>query len=64
MDASTSMNSIKHTSETVSRTVGHMRDQIDDSDQRLRAFVREYPLTSFLAAVAAGYLVARLAWRL
>ena len=55
---------MSQTSEAVSRTAETLRDRLDDTDQRVRAFVQEYPLTSFFAALAAGYLLARLVSRL
>ena len=55
---------LSQTSDAVSRTAETLRDRFGDTDQRVRAFVQEYPLTSFFAALAAGYLVARLASRL
>lgn len=50
-------------SETASSSLGSAREKIDETDRRMRAFVQEYPLTSFFAAVAAGYMLARLATR-
>ena len=55
---------MSQTTEAVSRTAEKIRDRLDVTDQRVKAFVQEYPLTSFFAALAAGYLVARLASRL
>ena len=55
---------MSQTTEAMSHTADKVRDRWDATDQRVRAFVQEYPLTSFFAALAAGYLVARLASRL
>jgi hypothetical protein len=43
----------------VESRVERVRGEFADVDRRLRHFVRERPLTAVLAAVIAGYVVAR-----
>ena len=52
---------IRSASAALSRTA-EMARRLDE--KRIRAFVAEYPLTSFFAALAAGYFTARIASRL
>ena len=60
MDASNSMDAVQQATETAARALGRMRERVNGSEQPLRTFVQEYPFTAFFAAVAAGYVVARL----
>jgi hypothetical protein len=53
---------IRSATAALSRTAENARRRVDE--QKVMAFVAEYPLTSFFAALAAGYLTARLASRL
>jgi hypothetical protein len=41
-----------------------VRGEVGDVDRRLREVVEQYPLASFLGAVAIGYLVARVTSRI
>jgi hypothetical protein len=47
-----------------SQRLAEAREEINDLDRRARRFIQERPLMAVLAAVAGGYLVARLAHRL
>jgi hypothetical protein len=60
----TATETARQAADTIGRTAGRVRDRLDLTDRRVRDFVQEYPLTSFFTAVAAGYLVARLANRI
>lgn len=40
-----------------------VRGEIGDLDRRLRSAIDQYPLATFLGAVAVGYLVARVTSR-
>ena len=46
-----------------SQRLAAARDEINHLDRRARRFIRERPLVAVLAAVAGGYLMARLAHR-
>ena len=52
---------IRSASAALSRTAEMARQRLEE--KQIRAFVAEYPLTSFFAALAAGYLAARIASR-
>ena len=46
-----------------SQRLAEARDEINHLDRRARRFIQERPLVAVLAAVAGGYLMARLAHR-
>lgn len=52
------------TADYVTKTADKLRDDLGTGDKRVRELVEEYPLTCFLGAVVAGYLVGRIATRL
>ena len=51
------------TGDTVARTADRMREELDVTERRVRELVRAHPITCFLAAVAGGYLIGRIARR-
>jgi hypothetical protein len=54
---------VNATAEAVSRTTDRVRDEFGSTERRVRELVDAYPLTCFLGAVAAGYLIGRIATR-
>jgi hypothetical protein len=52
------------TADTVVRAAERMRDELDVTERWVRELVRGYPITCFLAAVASGYLIGRVARRI
>jgi hypothetical protein len=46
-----------------SERLGQLRAELEDADQRARAFVQEYPLSCLAGALVVGYVLARLASR-
>jgi hypothetical protein len=48
----------------VSKTADKLRDDLGSTERRARELVEEYPLTCFLGAVVAGYLLGRIATRM
>ncbi len=51
-------------SEYVNRASERFREDLETTEQRVRAMIDEYPLTCFFGAVVAGYLLGRLATRM
>ena len=49
--------------EALGERLGQLRTEVESTERRTRTFVRRYPLGSLLAAIVAGYMVARLASR-
>ena len=52
------------TADTVGRTADRMREELDVTERWVRQVVRGHPITCFLAAVAGGYLIGRIARRI
>ena len=52
------------TAETVGRTADRVREELEGTERWVREIVRRHPVTCFLAAVAGGYLIGRIARRL
>jgi hypothetical protein len=52
------------TSDTIARTADRVWEELDVTERRVREIVRGYPITCFLAAVASGYLIGRIARRI
>jgi hypothetical protein len=54
---------VNATADAVNRTADRVRDELGSTERRVRELVDAYPLTCFLGAVAAGYLLGRIATR-
>jgi hypothetical protein len=52
------------TADYVAKTADKLRDDLGTGERRARELVEEYPLTCFVGAVVAGYLIGRIATRL
>jgi hypothetical protein len=61
MDAGGAVNAI---AEEAGERYEQVRSEVDDIDKRVRAAIDQYPLATFLGAVAVGYLFARLTSRI
>jgi hypothetical protein len=62
--ASSAAETVGATTEYVSKAAERLRDDAGETERRARELVEEYPLTCFLGAIAAGYLIGRIASRL
>ncbi len=62
--AATAAETVNATTEYVTKTADKLREDFGDTERRARQIVEEYPLTCFVGAVVAGYLVGRIASRL
>jgi hypothetical protein len=51
------------TADAVKGATDRVREEFGTTDRRVRELVDEYPLTCFLGAVVAGYLLGRIATR-
>jgi len=61
-EATTAANdAINATADAVSRTADRVREEFGPTERRVREAIDAYPLTCFLGAVVAGYLIGRLA---
>ncbi len=61
--ATAATDAVNATAESMSRAADRMREEFGSTERRVRQFVEAYPLTTFLGAVVAGYLLGRLATR-
>ena len=52
------------TANTIASTADRMWEELDVTERRVREVVRGHPITCFLAAVAGGYLIGRIARRI
>jgi len=52
------------TADTIVRAADRVRDELDVTERWVREIVRGHPITCFLAAVAGGYLIGRVARRI
>jgi phytoene/squalene synthetase len=50
--------------DAVASTTERVREELEGTERWVREIVRRHPVTCFLAAVAGGYLIGRIARRL
>ena len=52
------------TANTVASAADRVREELDVTERRVRDVVRGHPITCFLAALAGGYVIGRIARRI